>query len=722
MSFLIQVRIVRPICNDNGLCFRLSFDVTRTRRVNWAVSQRLKFGSLVCLSADNFATYQCAVVDRTETQDLEHGLVDVQFLVTDQGDARGAVDESIALFAKARDLRFVMVESPVYFEAYKHVLRGLQNITENTFPFWRYVGECRNEILPPLYLREHAGGAMYDLRPLVDDSYIIKDGLDEADGAGFTTEAAVAKEIDVLRLDTWPNGNTLSLDVSQYVALQSALTREFSIVQGPPGTGKTFLGLKVMKVLLHNRQMWAAPEVGGDEIRRNHVSPILLVCYTNHALDQFLEGVLQFFQGDLVRVGSRSKSEALEEYNLRSLRQRARANHTVPREIHAAKQNIRFDMKEVKATIHKEAAKLEILEREIVKETFLKDFIDPQHWKQLTQRSKPGNAILAWLKIAAATRKIEAQKGPQLEREHDLHAGMASAAIDVNESLKLDEDPDDESEDEDDFFEIITADSANRFLDIDDNDDTDFEEDEDDDLFAELREDFGNDYIDRVRAINRKLDDVDREAQRLRSREVAFNISEYGEQDMPAGMGKEQKSRWKFVNQLKKKYKYQLLGWLQNTDKMDEDEVSHVSQIWRLRVRERWRLYRYWIDIYCRQLRGEIRDVSRSYEEKARRYQEILHQEDKAILERATVIGMTTTGAARYQAILREIGPRVVVVEEAAEVLEGHVLTALSERCQHVVLIGDHKQLRPNPAVHRLKTECALDISLFERLINNNFR
>ncbi|GFR83411.1 NFX1-type zinc finger-containing protein 1 [Elysia marginata] len=731
-----EVRIVRPICNDNGLCFRLSFDVTRTRRVNWSVSQRLKFGSLVCLSADNFATYQCAVVDRNEPRDLERGLVDVQFLVNDNGGAGAAVDESIALFAQARDLRFIMVESPAYFEAYKHVLRGLQNITENTFPFWRYIGECNQEVLAPRYLREQVAGARYDLRPLVDNSYVIKDDVGRQGGAGnladnatFIPEAHVARDVDILSLDTWPNANTLSLDVSQYVALQSALTREFSIVQGPPGTGKTFLGQKIMKVLLHNRRIWAEPAAGGvaadlpgGVARRNQPSPILLVCYTNHALDQFLEGMLEFFRGNLVRVGSRSKSEALEEYNLRSLRQRARENRTVPLEIHAAKQQVRFDMKDVKATIHREAAKLEILEREIVKESFLKDFIDPNLWRQLTQRSRNQSIINTWLKITAAIQKIDAHGDPQVQTANQFNQEPDTAALRFNDvaETEVDFDEEDSDDDEDDFFEVVTADAANRFLDINDEDDLDFEED--DDLFAELREGLGHDYMDRVRAVNRRLDDVDQEAEILRRREVAFNISEYGEEEMPAGMTKEQKSRWKFVNQLKKKYKCQLLGWLQNTDKMSEEEVSQLRNVWKLRVHQRWRLYRYWVDIYCRQLRGEIRDTARTYEEKARRYQEILHQEDKAILEKATVIGMTTTGAARYQAVLREIGPRVVVVEEAAEVLEGHVLTAISEHCQHVVLIGDHKQLRPNPAVHRLKTECALDISLFERLVHNNFR
>ena len=90
-------------------------------------------------------------------------------------------------------------------------------------------------------------------------------------------------------------------------------------------------------------------------------------------------------------------------------------------------------------------------------------------------------------------------------------------------------------------------------------------------------------------------------------------------------------------------------------------------------------------------------------------------------MQKATVIGMTSTGAAKYQSILQDIGPKIVIVEEAAEVLEGHIITSLSSKCEHVILIGDHKQLRPNPSVHELKIKYGLDISLFERLVNNNF-
>ena len=57
------------------------------------------------------------------------------------------------------------------------------------------------------------------------------------------------------------------------------------------------------------------------------------------------------------------------------------------------------------------------------------------------------------------------------------------------------------------------------------------------------------------------------------------------------------------------------------------------------------------------------------------------------------------------------------MVEEAAEVLESHIVTSLSPGCQHLILIGDHQQLRPNPNVYTLAKDYKLDMSLFERMV-----
>lgn len=52
------------------------------------------------------------------------------------------------------------------------------------------------------------------------------------------------------------------------------LTCRLALIQGPPGTGKTYVGLKAVKVLLDNLPF-----------------KIVVACQTNHALDQFLEGL-----------------------------------------------------------------------------------------------------------------------------------------------------------------------------------------------------------------------------------------------------------------------------------------------------------------------------------------------------------------------------------------------------------------------------------------------
>ena len=52
--------------------------------------------------------------------------------------------------------------------------------------------------------------------------------------------------------------------------------------------------------------------------------------------------------------------------------------------------------------------------------------------------------------------------------------------------------------------------------------------------------------------------------------------------------------------------------------------------------------------------------------------------------------------------------------------MEAHVVTTLHKKCQHLILIGDHQQLRPAPPVYELCRHYKLDLSLFERLVNNN--
>ena len=68
---------------------------------------------------------------------------------------------------------------------------------------------------------------------------------------------------------------------------------------------------------------------------------------------------------------------------------------------------------------------------------------------------------------------------------------------------------------------------------------------------------------------------------------------------------------------------------------------------------------------------------------------------------------------------LDQIKPCAVIVEEAAEILEGQLIAVLPPSVKHLVMLGDQKQLKPSVSCYELKRDKKLDCSMFERLINN---
>ena len=151
---------------------------------------------------------------------------------------------------------------------------------------------------------------------------------------------------------------------------------------------------------------------------------------------------------------------------------------------------------------------------------------------------------------------------------------------------------------------------------------------------------------------------------------------------------------------------------------MTEDEEIHLDDIYGLKTEDRWRLYRLWRKRAEEHHNELFLTRQGEYEEAIEREQEITRKEEYEILRKACVIGMTTTCAAKYRSILNMIRPRIVIVEEAAEVLEAHIIASLTPGCQHLILIGDHQQLRPTPAVYEMAKKFKLDVSLFERMVN----
>ena len=303
------VKVLYPVCNRKGRVFKIKFNQShsKVRRVKWERSKRLKFGSLLCLSSDDFNTLVFASVENRDPEGLSDGQLEVRFENTEAAE--------VNRFIQSKET-FVMVESDAYFESYRHVLEGLKEINPGEFPFQRYIVECCQDIGPPAYQlhgkegdeknnsftfkfdgvlakkkcpetlesnhRSSTEKLQMTIEPETDSSQLGELSSDTCTESLNNPDVAKDKEMP-REIFNWPDRESLGLNESQMRAFKLALTKEFALIQGPPGTGKTFVGLKIAQALLDNSSLWQ-DEKGS--------SPILMVSYTNHALDQFLEGLI----------------------------------------------------------------------------------------------------------------------------------------------------------------------------------------------------------------------------------------------------------------------------------------------------------------------------------------------------------------------------------------------------------------------------------------------
>lgn len=127
----------------------------------------------------------------------------------------------------------------------------------------------------------------------------------------------------------------------------------------------------------------------------------------------------------------------------------------------------------------------------------------------------------------------------------------------------------------------------------------------------------------------------------------------------------------------------------------------------------RWQLYFHWLSVYVQELKKRKEVCTKEFKKIYKVYSELRDMEDTQIMKRNTVVGMTTTGAARLRSSLQSLKSPIVIVEEAAEVLEAHIVTALTKYCKHLILIGDHQQLKPSTANYKIEKKYLLGKYIF---------
>ncbi|KAE8381131.1 hypothetical protein BDV26DRAFT_256154 [Aspergillus bertholletiae] len=161
-----------------------------------------------------------------------------------------------------------------------------------------------------------------------------------------------------------------------------------------------------------------------------------------------------------------------------------------------------------------------------------------------------------------------------------------------------------------------------------------------------------------------------------------------------------------------------------NGDKRVVEQLLSVDP-WTLTKEERTRLLSHWYESAVSNLTFQLETLMLQHAAEKRRYTALFNQTDAQIFNEVDVVGITTTGLANNADLLRSLRAKVLICEEAGEVLESHILTSLLPSIQHAILIGDHLQLRPKISNQRLSIEYDksgpkynLDESLFERLVN----
>ena len=166
---------------------------------------------------------------------------------------------------------------------------------------------------------------------------------------------------------------------------------------------------------------------------------------------------------------------------------------------------------------------------------------------------------------------------------------------------------------------------------------------------------------------------------------------------------------------------YLFMRWCRGEDAGAFPEVSREHpEVWDMSVEARKATYTRWKEEILNERIASFSSVGNSLNEEVREISTLFREKQRQILRSKRIIGCTTTAAAKYVQDIQAASPDVVIVEEAGEILESHVLTALGPGTQQLVLIGDHQQLRPK--VHydfsvAKGSGYDADISMFERLV-----
>lgn len=676
-----SIKLDSLVFSFHTVAYRISFRLPYGVSVNWEASKRLTPGTLVILSRDGFVDdIKIASVAHREVKPMR-GRNRFEYLLDLHLEADANEDPLGFGSVNSQDAPLVMLEATSgYFEAYRHIMAVLQEITPSALPFASQIVKVDPKIGIPKYAQTKR---FYDLSL-----------------APRQANTPPRFPADVTKL--FPPYPEMGLDETQYRALQRILSRKLSIVQGPPGTGKTHVGLYATHILLKN--------FAND----NSLGPIICICQTNHAVDQFLEHILKY-EKKVVRVGGRSKSEALVNHTLYELRKTERERGTA--KLFRKRNELQKKMNDLLYELYEEpCVSIEFLKKAgILPPKLLDSFkrlVNDGGQQQTHSSPVPDNSMDdEWVinseppsNLTANARAADGNKEKVPEIPPNPVEIWLTAALDVMNPLETAP-----AYDISDTFKDDLLEQQKGKLFGDENDEEDAADEE------EVRENIQN-FRDENDSGNTK------------DKYIGLGASYWHNPATPprgkrrttsANGGKV--TECKFVNYykcddnvgMKRRTAWQISNdwavWRQNSD-----DIS----TWPLSIR--LQAHHQWQELRNKDIAFTIKSIMKQYLSVSRDFKLARTELDAKICKQNRIIGMTSTAAAKYHNLLETIKPRVIILEEAAEMLESHIVTAIPRSAQHVILIGDQQQLRPNPSVYALGEYHNFNVSLFERLIAND--
>lgn len=120
-------------------------------------------------------------------------------------------------------------------------------------------------------------------------------------------------------------------------------------------------------------------------------------------------------------------------------------------------------------------------------------------------------------------------------------------------------------------------------------------------------------------------------------------------------------------------------------------DILEAQAIWGMHPQQRRVVFVQWLEELMAEQVESFAKTATHYNQALARTERVHADQKIMVLRSKRIIGCTTTAAAKYRLDIQAAAPTIVLVEEAGEILESHILTAMGLQTKQLILIGDHQ-------------------------------